>query len=162
MHTDDNPFEQGTDRYEIWEILVGRPTPGLPGKHVPEGASQHVTAGPYSPVLHVRGGFVVISGQVAVQEDGSIVSTEFTAQAIATLRNCETQLATAGCTLADVFKTNVYLADLANWAAFNAVYEELVPVPRPVRTAIGAVLLPGILVEVEMWATGPAPHGATA
>jgi len=133
-----------------------------PGKRVPQGASQHVTAGPYSPVLEVRGGFVVISGQAAIRHDGSIVSTDFTEQAIATLRNCETQLATAGCTLADVFKTNVYLADLANWAAFNAVYEELVPTPRPVRTAVGAALLPGLLVEVEMWATVPAPSAATA
>ena len=42
--------------------------------------------------------------------------------------------------------------DLANWGAFNEVYRRLVPDPKPVRTAVGAALLPGFLVEVEMWA----------
>ena len=62
------------------------------------------------------------------------------------------QLGSAGCTLADVFKVNIYLADLADWARFNAVYEAVMPEPLPVRTAVQAVLLPGFLVEIEMWA----------
>ena len=73
----------------------------------------------------------------------------------ATLRNCESQLATAGCGLADVFKVNIYLADLTDWARFNAVYEKMMVEPLPVRTAVQAVLLPGFLVEIEMWAVKP-------
>ena len=73
-------------------------------------------------------------------------------QTAATLGNCAEQLASAGCTLADVFKVNIYLADLADWARFNAVYETVMPEPLPVRTAVQAVLLPGFLVEIEMWA----------
>jgi len=122
-------------------------------KRLPDGASQHVTAGPYSPVLEVNARqLVVVSGQVAVAPDGSVVGTTVAEQTEATLDNCRRQLATAGCSFADVFKVNVYLADLGEWAAFNAVYEKLFPPPLPVRTTVQAVLLPGFQVEIEMWA----------
>jgi 2-iminobutanoate/2-iminopropanoate deaminase len=102
--------------------MAGRPNHPL--KTRPPDARQHVTAGPYSPVLEVDARrLVVISGQVA-----------------------------ADCTLADVFKVNIYLIDLGHWTRFNAVYEAVMPEPRPVRTAVQAVLLPGFLVEIEMWA----------
>lgn len=124
-----------------------------PLKTQPENASQHVTAGPYSPVLEVDARrLVVLSGQVAVAPDGTVIGEEVGAQTVATLRNCADQLATAGCSLRDVFKVNVYLADLGDWHTFNAVYEEAMPKPLPVRTAVQAVLLPGFLVEIEMWA----------
>lgn len=122
-------------------------------KRRPGGAVQHATAGPYSPVLEVDARrIVVISGQVAVAPDGSTVGTTIQEQTRATLANCARLLAAAGCGLADVFKVNVYLRDLADWEAFNAIYRDLLPEPRPVRTAVQAVLLPGYLVEVEMWA----------
>jgi len=98
---------------------------------------------------------VVISGQAAVDLDGNIVSTDFAVQSRITLENCRNQLDAAGCTLADVFKVNVYLADLANWPAFNEIYVTVMPDPLPVRTAIQAGLLDGFLVEIEMWAAKP-------
>jgi 2-iminobutanoate/2-iminopropanoate deaminase len=122
-------------------------------KHRPAGAVQHATAGPYSPVLEVEARrIVVISGQVAVALDGSPIGTTLEQQTRTTLHHCDRLLAAAGCGLADVFKVNVYLRDLADWEAFNAVYREPLPEPWPVRTAVQAVLLPGFLVEVEMWA----------
>lgn len=124
-----------------------------PVKEVPAGSSQHATAGPYSPVLRIRANeLIVISGQVAVAPDGSLTSEDFAQQSESTLSNCLKQLESAGCTLADVFKVNVYLADLANWGVFNEVYQRLMPDLKPVRTAIGCGLLPGYLVEIEMWA----------
>ena len=45
--------------------------------------------------------------------------------------------------------------DLADWERFNAVYESLLPAPRPVRTTVQAVLIPGFRVEIEMWAVKP-------
>jgi len=124
-----------------------------PRKQVPAGATQHKTAGPYSPVLEVDvDKLVVISGQVAIDPEGNVLGSTIEEQARATLENCRTQLATAGCTFADVFKVNVFLVDLADWPRFNTIYRELIPEPRPVRTAVGAALLPGFLVEVEMWA----------
>ena len=76
---------------------------------------------------------VVISGQVAVDMDGAVVGETIEEQTRATLDNCADQLASAGCTLGDVFKVNIYLADLAHWARFNAVYETLMR-----RAAAGA------------------------
>lgn len=124
-----------------------------PLKRQPAGARQHLTAGPYSPVLEVDARhLVVISGQVAVGPDGAVIGATIEEQAEATLENCATQLATAACTLVDVFKVNIYLTDLAHWERFNAIYERWMPAPLPVRTAVQAVLLPGFLVEIEMWA----------
>lgn len=124
-----------------------------PLKMRPENARQHVTAGPYSPVLEVDAArLVVISGQVAIDMDGAVVGETIEEQTRATLDNCSHQLASAGCTLADVFKVNIYLTDLGHWARFNAVYEAMMPEPMPVRTAVQAVLLPGFVVEIEMWA----------
>lgn len=127
-----------------------------PRKTVPEGASQHVTAGPYSPVIEVDARrLVVLSGQVAVSPDGSVVGDTIEAQTEATLANCRRQLATAGCDFGDVFKVNVYLSDLADWARFNTVYEATLTRPLPVRTAVQAILMPGFRVEIEMWAVKP-------
>lgn len=127
-----------------------------PVKRLPVGAIQHATAGPYSPVLEVNASrLVVLSGQVAVDLDGNIIGTTMEEQAEAALANCERQLASAGCGFSDVFKVNVYLADLAEWSRFNAVYEKSMPAPLPVRTAVQAVLLNGFRVEIEMWAVKP-------
>ena len=127
-------------------------------KSLPAGASQHTTAGPYSPVLIVQPGeIVVISGQAAIDPDGNVTGKTIDEQATLTLENCRQQLATAGCTFDDVFKVNVYLTDLDNWPRFNEVYARAMPEPRPVRTAIGTQLLDGLLVEVEMWAVRAVP-----
>jgi 2-iminobutanoate/2-iminopropanoate deaminase len=124
-----------------------------PLKSLPQDARQHVTAGPYSPVLEVDARhLVVLSGQVAVDLNGNVVGTTIEEQTAATLRNCAAHLAAAGCTLADVFKVNIYLIDLGEWSRFNNVYEQLMEEPLPARTAVQAVLLPGFLVEIEMWA----------
>ena len=124
-----------------------------PAKSLPAGATQHVTAGPYSPVLIVSPGqLVVISGQAAIDAGGKVVGETIEEQTRFTLENCRQQLATAGCTFADVFKVNAYLTDLAEWPRFNAVYREFMPEPRPVRTAVQTGLLMTLKVEIEMWA----------
>ena len=140
-----------SDSKNTYESQAFRPT-----KHVPEGAGQHATAGPYSPVLEVDSRMlVVISGQVAIDVQGNVVGETIEEQARYTLENCRRQLETAGCTFADVFKANVYMTELEEWPRFNAIYAEMIPVPLPVRTVIGAALLPGFLVEIEMWAAKP-------
>jgi len=127
-----------------------------PRKTVPADAHQHRTAGPYSPVMEVDARrLVVLSGQVAVDLDGNVVGETIEEQTRATLDNCRRQLATAGCDFADVFKVNVYLTDLGEWARFNAIYEAALPRPLPVRTAVQAVLIGAFRVEIEMWAVKP-------
>ena len=126
-------------------------------KRIPLNATQHITAGPYSPVLEVETDrLVVISGQVAMDPHGNVVGDDIEEQTRYTLANCRRQLKSAGCDFSDVFKVNVFLSDVAEWARFNAVYAEAMPPPRPVRTTVGALLLPGLRVEIEMWAAKPA------
>lgn len=131
-------------------------------KQKPGGATQHATAGPYSPVLQVRASnVVVISGQAAIGPSGDVIGENIEDQTHATMANCVERLGNAGCTLADVFKVNVYMSDLAEWQRFNTIYREYLSDPAPVRTAVQAVLLPGLRVEVEMWAaTGRSLAGA--
>lgn len=127
-----------------------------PLKRVPDGAVQHSTAGPYSPVIEVKAErLVVLSGQVAVDLDGKVIGATMEEQTEAVLANCRKQLASAGCGFSDVFKVNVYLADLTDWSRFNAIYEKSMPAPLPVRTAVQAILLDGFRVEIEMWAVKP-------
>jgi 2-iminobutanoate/2-iminopropanoate deaminase len=128
----------------------------MSAKQVPPDASQHATAGPYSPVLEVQADrLVVISGQVAFDPQGNLIGDDIEEQTRYTLANCLRQLKSAGCSFADVFKVNAYLCDISEWARFNAVYSEAMPHPRPARTTVGAVLLPGLRVEIEMWAAKP-------
>lgn len=127
-----------------------------PLKRVPDGAVQHATAGPYSPVIEIKAErLVVLSGQVAVDLAGRIIGATMEEQTEAVLENCRRQLETAKCSLSDVFKVNVYLADLSDWSRFNAIYEKSMPAPLPVRTAVQAILLDGFRVEIEMWAVKP-------
>ena len=133
---------------------LGHPVePAGPAIALPAGASQYATAGPYSPVLQVNPGqLVVISGQAALDKNGNIVGQTVEEQTQLTLENCQRQLAAAGCTLQDVFKVNVYLKDLDDWAKMNQVYKMFFTQPYPVRTAVQTGLLMTLLVEIELWA----------
>ncbi|MEZ8055947.1 MULTISPECIES: RidA family protein [Vibrio] len=125
-------------------------------KHTPVGVRQHVTAGPYSPVIEVTGSkLVVISGQAAINLAGDVVGNTIEEQTTLTLKNCQQQLAQAGAGLEDVFKVNVYLRDLNDWDAFNQVYIGWMSKPYPARTAVQTELLMTLKVEVEMWAMLP-------
>ncbi len=122
-------------------------------KTVPAGAQQHKTAGPYAPVLVVRGQeLVVISGQVALDLQGNLVGKSIVAQTHQTLANARIHLQAAGIDFKNVFKVNVYLKDLADWQQFNEIYKTTMPEPLPARTAIEAKLLNGFVVELDMWA----------
>jgi enamine deaminase RidA (YjgF/YER057c/UK114 family) len=134
---------------------MGSRTSPAPAKHAPA-AAQAPGSGPYSPVLEVTPGrIVVISGQAAVGPDGKTIGSDIRTQARVTLENCAMQLRNAGCGLADVFKVNVYMTDLNDWPAFNEVYAEMMPMPLPVRTAVETRLLRDFVVEIELWAVKP-------
>lgn len=132
---------------------LGDQLKGNQRKYLPAGAGQHRTAGPYSPVLEIDPGkLVVISGQAALDQEGVVIGDQIEEQTRVTLENCERQLLSAGCTLADVFKVNVYLRNLDDWPRFNEVYKTYFPDPKPVRTAVQTPLLMTLLVEIECWA----------
>jgi 2-iminobutanoate/2-iminopropanoate deaminase len=109
---------------------------------------------PYSPVV-VSGDQVYTAGQVAFDETGALVGETMEEQARKTLENVRSCLAAAGCTLDDVVKVNAFLADLADFDAYNAVYREFFAEPYPVRTTVQAGLPPGLLVEIEAVARRP-------
>ncbi|MCK5208719.1 MAG: RidA family protein [Cyclobacteriaceae bacterium] len=132
---------------------MGNTAVGKPPVELPEQASQHVTAGPYSPVLQINPGqIVVISGQAAINKEGEIIGDTIEEQTELTLENCRTQLETGGSSLDDAFKVNVYLKDLDHWPRFNEVYKKYFREPLPVRTAVQTGLLSTLLVEIEIWA----------
>jgi enamine deaminase RidA (YjgF/YER057c/UK114 family) len=125
-------------------------------KQLPPSVESPAPTGPYSPVLSVRAGrLVVISGQVAAVPAGERRGASMEEETRRVLENCAKQLGAAGASLTDVFKVNAYLADMGAWETFNAVYREVMPPPLPVRTTIGAKLPGDYLVEVEMWAALP-------
>ncbi len=116
-------------------------------------SSQHETAGPYSPVVEVAAGrLVVISGQGPLDDAGRVVGSTIEEQSLLTLENCRSQLAAAGASFDNVFKVNAYLADLGDWEGFNEAYRSVMPSPRPARATVGVRLLLGMKVEIEMWA----------
>jgi len=109
---------------------------------------------PYSPVV-VSGDHVYTAGQVAFEDTGAVVGGGVEAQTRQALTNVRSCLVAAGCTLDDVVKVNAYLADLADFDAYNAVYREFFTEPYPVRTTVQVGLPPGLLVEIEAVARRP-------
>jgi 2-iminobutanoate/2-iminopropanoate deaminase len=110
---------------------------------------------PYSPVVR-SGDHVYTAGQVGFDAEGQLVAggvAEQTTQALANLALC---LRAAGCNVDDVVKVNVFLVDLSEFEAFNAVYREAFDEPYPARTTVQAGLPSGIRVEIEAVARIPA------
>jgi 2-iminobutanoate/2-iminopropanoate deaminase len=103
---------------------------------------------PYSPVV-VSGDLVVTAGQVAFDEKGELVSGEIEGQARQVFDNLERCLEAAESSLDEVIKVNAFLADLADFEAYNDVYREYFSAPYPVRTTVQAGLAPGLRLEVE-------------
>lgn len=125
--------------------------------HVP-GAPAAI--GPYShaQVVRLHGGqrLVFTSGQVGLDPArGELAGPGVAEQTEQALRNLATVLGGAGLALADVVKTTVYLADMAEFEAMNQVYARAFPENRPARTTIAAAGLPrNARVEIEAVAVG--------
>jgi 2-iminobutanoate/2-iminopropanoate deaminase len=110
---------------------------------------------PYSPVF-VSDDLVFVSGQIAFDEERKLVADDIEGQCHRVFENLRRCLAAAGCGFADVVKVTAFLTDLANFPAFNTVYEQYFRPPFPARSTVGVELVPGILVEVELIARRPA------
>jgi 2-iminobutanoate/2-iminopropanoate deaminase len=106
--------------------------------------------GPYSQGIAVDG-FVFCSGQIGLDpSSGELVTGGVEAQAERALRNLTAVLDAAGVAMADVVKTTIFLADIADFAAVNAVYARHMPDPPPARSTFAVGALPkGGLVEIE-------------
>jgi 2-iminobutanoate/2-iminopropanoate deaminase len=106
--------------------------------------------GPYSQAIRVDG-FVFCSGQVGIDpKTGKIVAGGVAAEARQVLENLAAVLAAAELTLEAVVKTTIFLVDINDFAAVNAVYGERMGSPPPARSTIAVAALPlGARVEIE-------------
>lgn len=114
------------------------------------------TVGPYSHAVEA-GEFVYLSGQTPIDPaTGRLAGVENDAGDIAVqteqcFKNLFAVLSAAGLTPENVVKVNVFLTDMANFAAMNAVYARQFQAPFPARTTIGVAALPlGASIEIEM------------
>jgi 2-iminobutanoate/2-iminopropanoate deaminase len=112
--------------------------------------------GPYSQAVR-HGALVFCSGQVAIDPaTGLVVAGGIEEQTHQVLKNQTAVLAAAGCTMADVVKTTVFLTDMNEFAAMNKVYGEYFPAPYPGRSTVQVVRLPkDVKVEIELIAVKP-------
>jgi 2-iminobutanoate/2-iminopropanoate deaminase len=97
--------------------------------------------GPYSQGIIV-GNLVFTAGQLGGEPASGELAPGVEAQARQALRNIAAILEAAGSGWGDVVKTTVFLADMADFAAFNAVYAEVVEKPFPARSTVQAAALP--------------------
>ena len=106
--------------------------------------------GPYSQAVK-SGGFIWCSGQIALDpESGVLVSNEIKSQTEQVMKNISAVLAASGASFEDVVKTSCFLADINDFAEFNAVYAKYFT-SRPARSCVAVDALPkGALVEVEV------------
>lgn len=105
--------------------------------------------GPYSQAI-TASDFVFCSGQIPLTPDGTLIEGDVAAQTRQVLRNLQAVLAAAGSSLDQVIKTTVFLADMRDFAAMNAVYAEFFPVHPPARSTVQVARLPrDARVEIE-------------
>ena len=106
--------------------------------------------GPYSQAV-VTGGLVFTSGQIGlVPATGELAEGGLAAQAEQVMKNLGAVLAEAGSSYEKAVKTTCYLADMADFAAFNEIYAKYF-VGKPARSCFAVKDLPkGALVEVEV------------
>ena len=104
--------------------------------------------GPYSQG-YIANGFVYTSGQIPVDPATGTVPAGIEAQAHQSCRNVGAILEAAGADFSKVFKTTCFLADMADFAAFNQVYAQYF-VSKPARSCVAVRELPkGVLCEIE-------------
>ncbi|CAN7307806.1 RidA family protein [Massilia sp. LjRoot122] len=110
--------------------------------------------GHYSQAVVTRGGLVFVSGVLPARE---LAGLSFEAQCASVFEQCGKILRAAGCGLNDVVQCTAYLADVAYWPAFNALYAGVFGAHRPARAVVPVPALHyGFLVEVQLVAEQPA------
>jgi 2-iminobutanoate/2-iminopropanoate deaminase len=116
--------------------------------------------GPYSQAIR-SGDMVFCSGQLGLEPVSGELVEGVEAQADRALRNLQSVLDAAGLGFDDVVKTTIFLADIGDFAAVNAVYARFMPDPPPARSTVQVAALPkGGLVEIDAIARRPQADSA--
>ncbi len=107
--------------------------------------------GPYSQAVIVNG-MLFASGQIPVDPATGVIPEGITAQAEQSCKNCGAILAAAGLDFSKVIKTTCFIADIADFAAFNEVYAKYF-ISKPARSCVAVKDIPkGCLCEIEILA----------
>ena len=105
--------------------------------------------GPYSAAVEA-GGFIFISGQIALDPKTGEAITDIQSATSQVLTNIQTILDAAGLKLTNIVKTTIYLKNITDFAAVNEVYTGFFPEDQPARSTIEVSSLPkGVTIEIE-------------
>jgi 2-iminobutanoate/2-iminopropanoate deaminase len=108
--------------------------------------------GPYSPAVRV-GEWIILSGQLGLDPQTGALADGAEAQARQALANVAAVLSDCGASLSDVAKSLVFVTDLSEFGAVNAVYAEAFGDHKPARSTVQVAALPaGAQFEIEVWA----------
>ena len=125
------------------KVQIGAPRSGAGGQALP-----------FSPAIRA-GDFVYVSGQVAHDENGELVDGGIIKQTRQTIENLRRILEKAGCTLDDVIKCNVWLADARDFWSFNKIYASYFPGVPPARSTVQSPLMIDAKIEIDCVAYRP-------
>lgn len=118
-------------------------------------AAAPAAIGPYSQAVRI-GNLLFTSGQIPLTPEGELVQGGIEEQTHQVFRNLKAVLAEAGCGLSDVVKATVFLKDMNEFAAFNAVYAAYFSDHKPARSTVEVARLPrDVKVEIELIAAIP-------
>jgi 2-iminobutanoate/2-iminopropanoate deaminase len=105
--------------------------------------------GPYSSAVEA-GGFIFLSGQLPLNPSTSEIVMDIKAATRQTLTNIQTILEENGLSLKNIIKTNIFLKNMADFAAVNEIYAGFFPNEAPARSTIEVAALPkGAPLEIE-------------
>ena len=106
--------------------------------------------GPYSQA-RIAGGLVYTSGQIGIIPETGAVAEGLEAQAHQVVKNLTELLKAAGSDMSKVVKTTVFIKDMNDFAAINAIYAQYFAEPYPARSCVEVARLPkDVLVECEL------------
>ena len=120
-------------------------------KHVISTTNAPAALGPYSQAIQVEN-MVFLSGQLGIDPaTGNFVADTVSEQTEQAFKNIQAILAEVHLTLENVVKTTVFLSDMADFSAMNAVYDKHFTPPYPARSTVAVKTLPkNGLVEIEV------------
>jgi 2-iminobutanoate/2-iminopropanoate deaminase len=120
-------------------------------KKILDAPSGPAPVGPYSVVTEANG-FVFVSGQGAIDPaTGQLAGDGVEAETEQVMKNIGAILADVGLEYSDIVKTTIFLTDMGDFPAVNAIYGKYVADAKPARSTVEVAGLPlGMLVEIEL------------
>jgi len=107
--------------------------------------------GHYSTVVLLQNGFLFLSGQISIDNEGNSMGDTVGEQTKIILSNIKNILSELNYNITDIFKVVVYIRDISKFGEFNKVYKEFFGEHKPVRTTVEVSNLPkGALIEIEV------------